>query len=1119
LNELEIALAAELRKVNLVYLAFPSDENIYLVLKAELLRLGQKMASVSSAHERRDIVYQKWATFVVGITYTAWREYDGSLWDFIEDALDNPGVNQAELSSLYKGGLDYFGLARFNNKAQKNISEILLHSGIPYRSQEGFVSGLIRQYQEEENLLASDFNASIVRLRKDQLQGRGFDVPTWRFVTQAREIAEDLTEKCLAVVDDLADGEHDEGGGEGLPMPLLERIVALAKEKHATLTRRGGAQHFRRYPGVQIDLATLELLVVLPQYEEIFHKSIHWETLIGEAVDQFSLHPELGGLVAAPHTLTISKLCQQIQIQSEVDIDPWRIQLFDTDSPVSFFRLTGAALPDSGALPREEILVLGPMSRKQFGYQLYFDDRLAAETQDYGTPFGWESDSDSSQWKIQSFDLSEVKKVALHKDGMEILDSVRYVGQGKPSFEESEAVTKFLTRQGRRVFGKLPRILLPSVPDGSEGVWKITVRMDSMQANAVASFEKPWSKDSSHFDPVTRFDEGDFQIIVEGRRGGAQRVAGFLWKGVSLETNPPVRQLVESGSNLEDCKFSIFIQGAKYTSGTMQMDPVMAVDTPDGFSLELRPAHVEFHVVQGANSDRRISMIRLNAEKATETTIRFVWPGDPISTVSLLSGNQLVQSLQIKGAKTHSPYVFLGECSDTIKKHGQVDVIVECGELQSRVATIHPQKIVNDVSYSADSSTLSVDSSVPLENLLARIYFLDAPWRPSVQAVWIEGEISIPASELRLGKLGISFDISDLWAPSIWAAEFLETGDSFILSPPFKIEPQTSEEAIANWFYSGIPLGPELEIETPLLVRFVVDEAMASAKVARPIVRKFALASAALSIDEFVMELYAQAGRYKFDYLQLLFELKAVGRLVSGKPKFLDEGLASTSPFLFLSSVSNSMWIDDEVRDRVLQELFGKVGLQVEPDFAIKDLGLTDRSAQLVEFAEMVSSYNQALSPEDISTIKNQLGVMPGPALHKARLAHAFVDLLSKSSLVVRSDFGADFSDEKTREISVGARRTLGKYPTAHGLLFNARRSSEGIQQVSGKLANIPSISIALALLARFGARDANIAIQYQTHAPLHEFLASTITPLVEFDLIVAELIASYSFSKNQEVT
>jgi hypothetical protein len=68
---------------------------------------------------------------------------------------------------------------------------------------------------------------------------------------------------------------------------------------------------------------------------------------------------------------------------------------------------------------------------------------------------------------------------------------------------------------------------------------------------------------------------------------------------------------------------------------------------------------------------------------------------------------------------------------------------------------------------------------------------------------------------------------------------------------------------------------------------------------------------------------------------------------------------------------------------------------------------------------------------------------------------------------------------------------------------------------MGGNISFIMGLSTALAVLARQGARNQNVLSEYLVLKELHKRLFELMPALVEYDLVVAELLASFNVDSN----
>ena len=1114
MEDLEQVLRRELRRSTLVYLAFPNEDDHLLELQNKLYKVGNALGSLPSFSQRKQYLSNHLAVYLVGVTYVAWDNYaDGKLWPFIEEALGHPGVNQSELADLYTLALRELGLDEFDIKEKRHIGPILVHAGIPRLSQASFLERMVREYQKIENLSAEEFNEKIRRIEKQDVPGKGYDVPTWRFIRNTGFVADDLTEKCLEVLDDIAeDGEWDQGGGEGLPAPLLAAIVDKAKDIQLTRKSRRKGNSLRMVPAVWLDPSSLEIKLLLPQYEQLLNKPVSWKINDGVQVSNLNAYPELRGLELRPKEVIIDRLAREINIACAEYGEPWDISLFDPDAPISYFKLDGRALPDSGPLPGQEVLVLGPISEGSQGFQLAVNGELTNDFVDNGSPTGWSEDSESFGWRILRLDLTGVSRVSLFQNGKELADSIRYVGQGAPTFVLDGCLVPSVEHEGQQVYSALPTIKLPAVDGGAESTWNIKVRTGNEKSAYVHSV--PFSNVPTVQSFDTPLSEGAFTISVEGKRGNAQRLQGYLVPGLKASFSPSVRNLKSAGDGLESCRYHLEQDVNRFAQGTLDGEVEVGIRTPGGSDLKVRPQHVEIQLRNGPEVTRHLQAVNFDPEELYDARLYLVWPGQRLDRVVARAGSTEAQSLSIKGRESNAPFLVLSELADTAKASGHLDLIATHGGRESRVATVRVEEIVSEVSID-DHGLISFNSAVDWSTLRVRGYCLDAPWVEPFDMQVSNAVLNLPERLFGFGDIGLAFDVYDPWVQTSWPESFIASSNAAFVSTSQLADDGSPEVSLARWFQDGIFRDELHGLAPQLFARLLIDESMCTEKRTRDEVVELAKSLSDGFRANLLPELAKQTISLKSSALEDLFGLDLIDKVVVNNSE--NFRVNSSAPFLSLLAMGDGPQASLELLQAIGAQFFGIEITTESASLGLKELGVLNRAELFEDFVDQVQGLDFIGDPDARKIAKDRLGVVPSQPLHRTQLAAIFLDLLAKRGNLEKDPLIRSYLDEDTfREFSKTARRAL---PVSAGsersLLMAATRPNSALAGMGGNISFIMGLSTALAVLARLGARHQNLAAEYVPLKQLHKRLFDLMPALVEYDLVVAELLASYNVDSN----
>ena len=200
--------------------------------------LGNRYRTCHTRDERRELLSLFRASFLVGLTAVGGRDYDeGTFWPFVNTAF---GVTLSQgdidlVSTRYKEILTHYGLRRFATP-MANVGEILMHAGVPVGSVEGFLRLLVKQDRRGSGTSGAMFSAWAKSQNRQSAAMLGLDAPTWRFLREGGEIAEDFVDRCLSAFDAATSGGL--APESGLSRHILDEILRLV-ETRALVSRPG----------------------------------------------------------------------------------------------------------------------------------------------------------------------------------------------------------------------------------------------------------------------------------------------------------------------------------------------------------------------------------------------------------------------------------------------------------------------------------------------------------------------------------------------------------------------------------------------------------------------------------------------------------------------------------------------------------------------------------------------------------------------------------------------------------------------------------------------------------------------------------------------------------------
>ena len=211
---------------------------------------------VNATGRQRERMFARYpAILATGLCAIASSHYDvGTFWPKVPYGLRVDANRQTETGKAFQRALTRMGLSRFTTP-HRYLGEILMHAGVPLSS----IGDLVRTLVRWDDGHTSGDGEGFIRWASSMSQRvavtRGFDVPTWRFVTEGGEIAEDFLDRVLLAID-------DGGASAGLPTAVAE---ALASELESLGERRRPSSLARRAVEAEIARRHEPLLVELAQ--------------------------------------------------------------------------------------------------------------------------------------------------------------------------------------------------------------------------------------------------------------------------------------------------------------------------------------------------------------------------------------------------------------------------------------------------------------------------------------------------------------------------------------------------------------------------------------------------------------------------------------------------------------------------------------------------------------------------------------------------------------------------------------------------------------------------------------------------------------------------------------
>jgi hypothetical protein len=320
---------------------------------------------------------------------------------------------------------------------------------------------------------------------------------------------------------------------------------------------------------------------------------------------------------------------------------------------------------------------------------------------------------------------------------------------------------------------------------------------------------------------------------------------------------------------------------------------------------------------------------------------------------------------------------------------------------------------------------------------------------------------------------------------------------------------------LARWFQDGIFRDELHNLPPELLARLLIDESMCTEKRTRDEVVELAKSLSGGIRANLLPELAKQTISLKSSALDVLFGLDLIDKVVGNSSENIR--VNSSAPFLSLLAMGDSPEASLELLQTIGVQFFGIEIAAESASLGLKELGVLNRAELFEDFVDQVQGLDFIGEPDARKIAKDRLGVVPSQPMHRTQLAAIFLDLLAKRGNLERDPLIRSYLDEERfKEFSKTVRRIL---PVSAGsersLLMAATRPNSALAGMGGNISFIMGLSTALAVLARLGARHQTVSVEYASLKQLHKRLFDLMPALVEYDLVVAELLASYNVDSN----
>lgn len=1052
--------------------------------------LGDRYRMCDTRDERRELLSRFRANFLIGITAVGGRDYDeGTFWPFVSSAFGvTLGQGDVDLiSARYKKILDHYGLRRFTTP-MANVGEILMHAGVPVGSVEGFLRLLVKQDRRGAGTSGALFTAWAQSQNRQSAAMLGLDAPTWRFLREGGEIAEDFVDRCLIAFDAATSGGL--APDSGLARHIVDEIGRLV-DSRALESRPGRGTRSREVTYVPVltwDGATHGVAIVLPPLEVLLDETVRW-TLTSEGRSaSYSAEPPWPGVPATTIVHSLPRPTKAVSVRTRPGEQEWDVTVVDPDDPMLLFDAsTGALIPARNSLPRDRVVIGMPRIEEKTVEELVEFDGSCQIISHHQSPFGWES------WAFATVDLGNVKRLRRGDDRWRFVStSVR------PQMVYADTLLGTTTYDDSLVYTDAPRITLPESGEASTHSlpWVVSLAEESTGRTLWAAEIRPATDPQG----VTIWPDrpspllGKFIVNVRGAlgRGLSRRVV--IAEGWAAAHQPQFRYLVPEGNGLETATVTFSHdsgadQALSLDRSTPSINTTLSLGT-DSLQIIARVPHMNIAVTRGGSLPVVTLLPQsIDIETLEDTQLRVTVPAELRATLGLVSAERVEQTIDagISGQREYVNFN-IGQFADTARAVRAAVLQLRIGEKSVPVGTLRPRKLADEVHFDVESCALLISPSAP-EGLTAAIYPKYAPWERPTVVTFTAGasSVALERAPSEVGEATVMLRIDDPWSPSPWPDKPDQSDPNVfaLMMLPLRAGDDTVEGGFSRWL-ADLDDMPTTSDALPLAAKIL------------SLIGTFATTHAYKSLRSQLSDLFASYPRLFIDTaMQATVEPSALMRLV------VDSNLAATGSEIpppvpgswalnsFLGLIGDYEGTQEASDPEFISNLENFAGKDA---LALLNSG-DDPHSRVGRFDDNARILSQ-FPPDRLEQLWAAASPIPGRLLHPdtrmiaarelfdARSARTLRNLTSSSQAILK----------RTRNAIYEVLGSGGEDPV------EARIGSDGWR-------NLPALSMALAIVARLAARDLGNALGiYSVLRDEYAQLAEAAPAFVEQDLVIAEL-------------
>lgn len=1080
LNEYEAQWRAALAGRSLVI-----EANAQPDVAAEALAvLGFNYGRLEGRADRARLLERYRAALVVGVCTTATKYDVGGMWPYLAEAFGEIGqIDQQVISEAFRASLDHFRLSRFEFP-RRNVDEILMHAGIPGQRMDEFIELLADRDARTPALDGAQFCAwlSSVPIATATNYHR-LDTPTYRFLTHGREIAEDVVDRCLELLDAWREdsAKVNVSAFPTVMQPDLLRALQELGEKVDTRTTRRRDRRVSTVPFVAYSRQQ-GVTVQLPSLEIIADQRIDWLIAFEGSVTRRTLEPPWPGDLVSIEHVPVTRPAREISLRAEPGNNEWTLRLVDPDDPLLVFDgTTGQLVPARSSLPQSDVLIAVPNPDAKTFDELVEIEGRSPTLQLIEAPLGW------GLWSFYSTSLNDVSR--LRMSGAELWRSVSTVR--RPAIQGVGPLPYLRASDGGTVWAAPPLVTLPGLDvDTAEGAvvpWTIGV-LDLARSEEV--LRQTWEVGRQAVsvdlaDTSLARAVGEFEISVKGPLGRGVTRRFTIATGISVEADRDFRVMSPFGDGLVNAEVLIKQVADDNDEFRVELDPTTTsavhVLTRGLETLDVTTSIAAMSVtVQIGDELQPVSHgpVRLDVEDLHETTLR-VSVGAPgaYELVGLNSG-ELLQTVRANAVGASNTVRFaLAQLVDTFTAVGGGQLVLAYEGSRIPVGHVRPRQLAQALEF--DGADLVLRDCATDEPLELAIYPRYAPWVPPTTLTAINGRVPLPEILLGEGKGRAILRTRDPWVEQPWPADYPSRGANVFDLDLGEVRERDDDEMVGfrSWL-ARTGRCPSVAGRLAPAIWLYTGRHLEKYRTPADTLRHELAAQIALHRGE-VPGAFLEAT--VSDAPVELFVAAELVKLPPGSYVFPD-ALWEISPLL---AAMASDWTDMVTIDRAVRVLGEGARSILEGD--------GDSHSALGRFGDnelLISRW-----PDDrIEAVWRSVDPVPGRLLDPGTRQIAAKQLFDRRETMPLDLKGMAHQLSQISDLLVRA-----VHPGTETLLA-ARRGSHG-------WTTTPELSLALALLARADARGHERVGEIYAHfKPMHEGLARVAPLMTEQDVILAEL-------------